>query len=321
MYGCLLLLPLMFRDFGGASGQLTEASSPSQGNMTVWTSVPPSQCGNGHLQGYVGMCPGSGACLTKLQATAKTAWRSELKVDKARTVLLYVPGSSDAAHLIFLTFLTDLQWRAGVFGCVGELGTGENKFTAMLSFNTDMDAGERLVLADDFTRMTVSNPTLAKLESLHMFLGPLGVTTSGDRRVYLQQGGSAGIDRATLNGWGLSQFRVVSISGNQDAATLLTCLEKAACILRDGGIVIVDGVDVASSPARTALGHFLVAHTRSVFTPLLLVRKKLYLCTTNWRQRFAQQIVLSMELVVAYDIHERTDSVFGPELTYFSVDR
>lgn len=311
----LLLLLLLWDCYGGESGR-HNGWSPYPVNLSL------STCGSGHLQGYVGTCPGNGVCLRKLQREAKKSWRSDSEVDKTRSLLLYVPGSADLAHLAFTTLLTDFQWRNGVYGSVGELGSSEGKFTAVLSFNTDLDAGERLVLSDAFDKPTASMPMMAKLDSFRLFLEPWGFTTSGERRVYTHQGRSADIDRETLHAWELPwQFRLVSIDGHQNAVSLLRCLEKAACILRDGGVVVIDGVDSDVSPARSALGHFLTARTRSAFSPLLLARNKLYLCTTNWRQRFAQLVVSNVELVVAYNIKERTDSGFGPVLTYFFMDR
>ncbi|KAI0239649.1 hypothetical protein LSAT2_009611 [Lamellibrachia satsuma] len=315
----VIWLLVLLRDSGGEGAGETEQQN---GNMTVWTTFAPSPCGNGHLQGYVGTCPGSVACLTRLQREPKTTWRSDAELSPTRSRLLYVPGNADVAHLTFIALLTDLQWHSGVYGSVGELGTGEGKFTAMLSFNTDLTAGERLVLSGDFDRPTVSMPMMPKLDSFRLFLRPWGFSTTVEPRVYLHRGRSAGIDRQTLLAWNLPhQFRLVSIDGQQDVGSLLSCLEKAACILRDGGIIIVDGVDSVASPARVALKTFLLARTRSAFSPLLLARNKLYLCTTNWRQRFVQHIVSHIKLIVAYRIKERTDNSFGHELTYFVMAR
>ena len=317
IFACVwLLLVLLLRDCDAGDVNRRTVRSPNSGNSSL------STCGHGHLQGYVGTCPGNSVCLRKLQREAKTTWRDISEVDKTRTLLLYVPGSADIAHLVFVTLLTDFQWRNGVYGSVGELGTGEGRFTAVLSFNTDLEAGERLVLSDEFDKPTASMPMMAKLDSFRHFLKPWGFTTSGERRVYAHRGQSAGVDREMLLAWNLPwQFRLVSIDGRQDAVSLLRCLERAACILRDGGVVVVDDVDSDASPARSALKHFLNTRTRSAFSPLLLARDKLYLCTTNWRQRFARLLVSHVELVVAYDIKERTDSGFGPVLSYFYMDR
>ena len=72
----------------------------------------------------------------------------------------------------------------------------------------------------------------------------------------------------------IPQFRLVSLNGHRDPMTVALALQTAACVLIDGGIVVVDGSNTATT--RTAVEGYFRRFGSVSMAPLLDVGDKLY---------------------------------------------
>jgi hypothetical protein len=84
---------------------------------------------------------------------------------------------------------------------------------------------------------------------------------------------------------GLPAFRMFSVDGGHSTETTLHDMMLASCLLRDGGIMILDDViNPAWLGVQEAMYHFGFANRRMV--PLLLAHNKAYFTTVSHVERY-----------------------------------
>jgi hypothetical protein len=92
-----------------------------------------------------------------------------------------------------------------------------------------------------------------------------------------------------LSAHGLPSFRMFSVDGGHSLETTLHDMNLASCLLRDGGIMVLDDV---SNPAWQGVGeamfHFAFANKRMV--PLLLGYNKAYFTTASHVEQYRKFI-------------------------------
>lgn len=276
------------------------------------SSSPSSICRSGHIQGFSAVCEAQ-PCLRRLHRPndqshpppSSAAGHQQATSSQVLRRISHISGRLDAVHLSLIPFLSEFQWNNGVYGSVGEFGVALGKFTTLLSTYTDVDAGERLFVCDCFNRSTSGGAAVAGHHGTIAGLSPFQIFTAhmrdfgfeeeasaGPRRLHLYRGSSSTLDRRLFSTWDLPQFRLISIDADLDRLSVLSDLETASCLLRDGGLIVVNGVDDHETKQLTSwtMVNYFRKHGQSALTPILSTGNKLYLTTTNWRRKYIEAL-------------------------------
>lgn len=221
---------------------------------------------------------------------------NEPQVDKIRKI----PGFLDENCMWLMSRLTDMQWINGVFGCVGQIGDNHLKIIGLLALNINDKVGEKMLITLENSQ---KNEKMNDIDSVFKNLGFLNYKLQKDS-----------ILNNTSN---FESFRLISVNGWSDLNLLLRRMDQAACVLRDGGIISIDEVDSQDSPAFRAVEYFLSKHGSSVFTPLIHIRNRLFLTTTNYFNNYYRFFIENRHLLLAYGLREASSTRFGARYSYF----
>jgi hypothetical protein len=270
-------------------------------------------CRSGHVQGLGPVC-GSLPCLRQLKPeTAIIVSRSQSTFEQLPTEILrkiqHSPGRIYSVHYMLLPFVSAMQWSHGIFGSVGEFADKFDKFTSLLSVNVDASSGEKLVVSNAFNRSEDAQSSVEFLSQYEIFTkhmqdfgyDDVQSTPGPSRKLFVHKGTAEDFPRDKLSpsDWNMEQFRLISVDGDQESSALLSSLELAACMLRDGGLLIVDGAettDPRDTVSRTVT-NFLSKQGQSTLSSLLTAGNKIFLTTTNWKNRYAEYIWSNLQLV------------------------
>ena len=175
--------------------------------------------------------------------------------------------------------LTDMQWLHGIYGSVGEFGVSIGILASILTFNADDATGEKLVFSDVFKNPLDEVPVEEQFKRFVEIMDRLGVSfaevkPAGKRRGYLYNMHPTLLSKDVFLDRNIPQLRLVSLNGHRDPMTVALALQTAACVLRDGGIVVVDGSNTATT--RTAVEGYFRRFGSVSMAPLLDVGDKLY---------------------------------------------
>ena len=107
---------------------------------------------------------------------------------------------------------------------------------------------------------------------------------------------------ATFDKWNLPQFRLVGVNVRDDERRFTAALDWAGCVLRDGGVVAVAGVDAEDAyngggytfDVRWAIKRYLATGGGSArsLRPMTLVGHRLFLASSDaWKDRLIEYIV------------------------------
>ena len=269
-------------------------------------------CPNGHLQGYGGRCANGAGCLRRLAGPSSTLHRRVAPADDAVRWRVHVmPGSLDAVHIRLVGQLASAQWASGVYGAVVEVGVSDGKLTVVLASNIDTASGERLLVSDSSSSAATESLTqTTHLETIRTYLADAGLL----RHLYMHHGTSLALQH--LQQGDLPQIRFAAIGSNSDWRVVLRRLESCVCMLRDGAIVTID----VNEASLVAVRHFFHLHGGAAISPLIELRDKLYMCTTNWRERYTRAITTDLDLLLAYDFRQVTTSALGIPFTFLTAD-
>lgn len=284
-----------------------------------------STCRQGHIQGFDGFCDPVSSCLRQLRGGGSSrASDADSLPSATRRKIQSMTGNLDPVHYSIVPLLADLQWTSGIYGSVGEIGVNTGKFTVVLAHNVDPEAGEGFFVSDNFDVPPTpplnglpAGLTKYQVFSVYMRETGFGEDFSGLRKLHVHRGDPTGLSKQLMHDWNLPQFRMISIDGAMGSDTL-TALEWAACVLRDGGILIVDGIDEEKtrSQVRSVLGQFFRKHGYSAFGPFLAATNKLYMCTTNWKHQYIERVV---EKGSYMSLRHMNDDIWGSMLTYIRI--
>jgi hypothetical protein len=235
-----------------------------------------------------------------------------------------------------------MQWAEGIYGSVGELVAGVGKLTSLLTFNIDHAAGEILFVSDDFVRSLnkyIPNGERTLYDSFVDYMSKCGYTVtdmssakpsrppSGSKTVYVHQGNAMDLHKQLFKRWNIPQFRLIAIdgdSGDTDSMMSLSGLIVASCVLRDGGLIVVDGVENTDSSQHmvSSLSHYFtgIQQEKVVLTPLLNARNKLYLTTVEYKEKYSQYLLQHSEKEFGVSLRQVTSDEYGTKLTYLKMD-
>jgi hypothetical protein len=188
-------------------------------------------------------------------------------------------------HIWIVKVLTDWQHDSGVLGSVGEIGVHHGKF--WLPIVTFSYVFEPAVAVDLFAEQDKNFDGSGK-GSQERFLGnaraELGLRKD---QLTLFAGDSLALSGEAFRKAGLPRFRLLSVDGGHSLETTLHDMTLAACLLREGGIMVLDDVVMQPEGAErfpwagvpAALFAWVLAQQR--MAPFLWAHNKLYLATAG----------------------------------------
>ena len=305
--------------------------------------ILPNVCNTGHIGGLQPVCS-QNECLRKLHRTKDV--QQEIFIPRLQPIppesmqtIDFIEEYLAEFHIYMLSLLSDLQWHYGIYGSIGELGASEGKLASVFTFNINLEAGEKLFVSGPFTdenqlRTFIENMRYwsfftAKISSNQQIELMTEVTEHiGNRIVHMHKESPVQLGKSLLTSWNIPQFRMVSVNPSGNAASMIfQSLEKAACILRDGGFIILDGVNElqgeSNSLSLPALRYFFQKHGVTSLKPLISGLGKIYLCTVSWYDTYLEYIKFQKLFTNEYMYIWKlvTTAFYGPKLTYFQVVR
>ena len=278
-------------------------------------------CRAGHISGLQPSCDHQG-CLDQLEPVERGAGEALGVIpDEVEERMAYVRGLVDEVHVDVVASLSRAQWRYDIYGTVGETGVYEGKFTGILSYNTNYKAGEKLWVIDYFVSDTIEDHLDTFTQNMIDFdlvdmMDQAETGATGSRQIIIQSGDIYSVERDSLRKMGLHQFRMFSIGAELDGVMVSDGLQFASCILRDGGIIVVDGIGSPDAPAKFAVQRHFFEHGHVALSPFLATRNKLYISTTNWKDKYEKYLLDHSSAFSPNVLHERTDMEYGLEFTY-----
>ncbi|ELU18743.1 hypothetical protein CAPTEDRAFT_218471 [Capitella teleta] len=279
---------------------------------------------------HIPQCPTS-SCLRTLEVDhhqmSVTLPRNSVFSAHLQSEIKYMPGYVHSLHMDIIPALSDMQWQHDIYGSLGEMKPHLGKFTAILAFNYDQEAGERLFVMDNFSetlssRTEDSDTHLAHLFSLLRNRGfAINTLDPTLKQVLLQDTSHQSIDGSLLRNLNLPQFRMLSIGALRNPSELVSILEQCLCVMRDGGILVIDGVHLSKTrdPVTAIIGKFLRTHPSFEFMPFLVAQNKLYLCNTRWRNVYSKYLLTNHNHLQTLNIQGVTNNLFGVQYTYFII--
>lgn len=224
-----------------------------------------------------------------------------------------IPGSLDPVHYHIVPVISAVQWHNGVYGSVAEFGVGVGKFTSLLARSVDAAAGERLFVADDFSRpldgqLLSMRGRLTQYDLFAANLRRVGFdeTATGPRRMLVHRGTAESFQFVRLKEWRLPLFRLISVDFRAlNVTTRSPVLDLAACLLTDGGILVVGGIDELSSSSTrqllqgvsySVLTTFLLkSEGKPELSPVFVAGDKLFITNSRWSQSLRSHVIEAAE--------------------------
>ena len=203
-----------------------------------------------------------------------------------------IEGWLEPEHVQYVKSLTQEQHARGIYGSVGEIGVYRGKFFIALAGFAKVDEPMFAVdLFDDLKKLNVDGSGWAVsksrfLENLERF----GIQTG---HIRMLQGDSNTVTVKNFTSKSSPQFRLISVDGSHTLEATLHDLTLASCIIREGGIVVVDDVtNVKWLGAWQAVVHFV---TQGTLYPFLLAQNKIYMTTRSYHSTYLESVRKSSE--------------------------
>ena len=204
----------------------------------------------------------------------------------------------------YVKALTALQHKEQLFGSVGEIGVYRGKFfIAVAGFALTEEPMYAMDLFDELKNLNVDGSGIAVSQS--HFLTNLERFGINHTEVALMAGDSNLLTVKNFTKMSVPLFRFLSVDGSHTLESTLHDLTLASCIIRDGGIVVVDDVtNVTWLGAWQAVIHF---STQGVLFPFLLAQNKLYMTTKSHHKMYVDFVTKRPEfLCVSMHISRRS---------------
>ena len=185
-------------------------------------------------------------------------------------------------QIAFTGAVTDMQWRSGVFGSVGEIGVYMGKYSAVLAHNVLPSAGERFFAADIFQKKTKVSAELGRLQTYLSNMGRWGFSPNASRDehvLHLWTDSSIFFSKAVLLRWRLPAVRLLSVDGGHIRPVVINDFMRAACVMREGGVIVFDdALNTAHPGVQQGIKDFFDLYG-AIFRPLVAIGNKLFVCT------------------------------------------
>ena len=293
------------------------------------------QCVIGHVAGLPPKCDSHG-CLQKLREPNA---RHQRTIDDrtlnsmARRKISFLESTMDNIHMSVLLYITQMQWIFGVYGSVAELGNIDGKFCSVLVHCLNIEAGERIFVSglnEDIEKQSTSSEDgsinlgdimqmwnmkvlniedydLDNLEQLH------------ENVVHQHHGAPLDFSKHVFIRLGIPQFRLIGLSYDDLDAIMGSSqsLENVLCVMREGAIVVIDGIESNESIGEV-LTLFFDRYGTDILSPLMLFNNKLYLCTSSHLERYKEYLMTSERFTDVYEFQETRDVLYGQMFQFLS---
>ena len=309
----MLLLASPYQSGGVAATRIQVTVSPSlcaagERMISTWSDESVRVCDPG-------VCAGGASMASAMAPPSKGAARlAEALMQTFLDTVQAVDGWMDPEHVLYIHALTQLQHADGLYGPVAEIGVHGGKFWLPIAGSAHVN--EPVVAIDLFQDQhknfdkSGGGPGGTKSKFLEAAQQALGLHEH-DIHFFSDSSDLYARDFSAL---GLPRFRIFSIDGGHALESSLRDLTLAACVLAEGGIMVVD--DVATPlPGEypwlgvpTALFNWLPEQRR--VAPFLWAAHKLYLTTTSHHAKYLSAVHRWDEVVTcAKDVHASRISI------------
>ena len=201
-------------------------------------------------------------------------------------------------HILFVQLFTRYQLDNELLGAVGEIGVHHGKFwMPIVSFSLGFEPAVAVDLFEDQEKNFDGSGHGSKTIFLKNAFDMLGMKQD---ELTLLAGDSMGLSGRDFNAKGLPRFRLLSVDGGHSLETTLHDMTLAACLLRDGGIMVVDDVVMHPEGKEGAERYPWTGVPSAVFpwilsqdrwAPFLWGHDKLYLTTVSHHKELLQLVV------------------------------
>ena len=279
------------------------------------------RCASGHVGNFPPICGADGCLRTLVRQASGSNMKDSFQHKHNLDFVNRIAGWCDAqTHAPLARDLSVMQWDHGVVGSVGEIGVYMGKYSSILGFVTNTAIGERFFAADIFENKTrVSQEQGRQLTYIntmkHVGFSPNSADPT--KKLYLFSDSSMYLSKLLFLRWNLPAVRMFSIDGGHLRPIVLNDFEKAACVMREGGIIIFDDPFNTHAEVRQAIVDFYDYYGSKAYKPLIYISNKLFICTSDFHTRYMTYI--RKHMTTKYKLKEKVDTIFGREgYRYFS---
>ena len=228
-------------------------------------------------------------------------------------------------HVWIVRIITKLQHKYGLLGAVGEFGVHHGKFWLPIAgFAYTAEPAVAVDLFDDQEKNFDGSGLGSKENFLRNAQSQLGLSEAD---ITIFAGDSARLTGASFADKDLPKFRLLSVDGGHSLETTLRDMTLAACLIADGGVMIIDDVVNPVEKDRslpwigvpTAVFNWLLTQKR--FAPFLWAHNKLYLTTASHQPKFLEMLAEwdGVECAATVlDMHPSRYAI-GPHIICFNV--
>ena len=278
-------------------------------------------CASGHVDNFPPICGADGCLRTLVRQASRSNMKDSFQHKHNLDFVNRIAGWCDAqTHAPLARDLSVMQWDHGVVGSVGEIGVYMGKYSSILGFVTNTAIGERFFAADIFENKTrVSQEQGRQLTYIntmkHVGFSPNAADLT--KKLYLFSDSSMYLSKLLFLRWNLPAVRMFSIDGGHLRPIVLNDFVKAACVMREGGIIIFDDPFNTNAEVRQAIVDFYDYYGSKAYKPLLYTSNKLFVCTSDFHGIYMAYI--RQKLAKKYSMQEKKDDIFVREgHPYFS---
>ena len=189
-------------------------------------------------------------------------------------------------HTAVVKTVSDKQKALGIVGSIGEIGLHHGKF--FLSLLLDKAAEEDAVGIDlfDLQSRNFDKSGRGRQRQVYINAGRVGLNRT---KFKLLSSDSTLLEVHDFQAMNLSAFRLFSIDGGHSYETTLKDLRLARCMLREGGVIVLDDfINEGWMGVVDAAFHFIRMQTD--VRPFLWLCSKLYFTTVGSHKTMLQLI-------------------------------
>lgn len=249
---------------------------------------------------------GTADCLQNLEVPhSLPTFTTEDKLNFVKKSIANIEGWCHEDHVMLIHYLSLMQWSHGVYGLVGEIGVFRGKFASVLAQYTDTENGERFFVCDIFnntgsTHLFYNYRGDISMKIFFQNMRKVGFTVDNldlKKQLYVWYGSSNHLSKQVLLQMNLPSARIMSIDGCHDSVCAYNDLNQVACIMHQGGIIIIDDVfNINWSGVAAGIKLFNEATGDDILKPLIHHKNKLYLTTADWYHRYMKFITETDEI-------------------------
>eukprot|EP00878_Enallax_costatus_P019564 GHUV01020641.1.p1 GENE.GHUV01020641.1~~GHUV01020641.1.p1 ORF type:complete len:165 (+),score=20.12 GHUV01020641.1:110-604(+) len=136
-----------------------------------------------------------------------------------------------------------------------------------------------------------------------------------ENSIRLAGGNSMHLTASNFTQWGLPAFRLLSVDGGHSLEITLHDLMVASCVVRDGGLVVLDDFPNPTwTGVSEALMHF--AHAQDRLVPFMHGYNKVWFATKSHVQQWRQFIAQEGSVIKCWDMHDSRRAIAGHALCF-----